>query len=123
MRTKPETTTMKPRVQCKTCPWRKGASVDAIPNYREEWHRDLAGTIAESGSLRGMGGTLRVMACHYSTEGAEIPCVGWLAHQLGPGNNLALRLRAWTDPSLANFRTEGPQHACFKDTLPPHERR
>ena len=108
-----------PRRQCKTCPWKKGASVDAIPNYAPEQHLRLTSTIAEPGSLAGLGRVgLRVMACHHSSEGADLACVGWLEHQLGPGNNIALRLRALSEPGFANVATEGPQHERFEDTLP-----
>jgi nitrate/nitrite transporter NarK len=31
------------------------------------------------------------MACHESPIGDEYACVGWLADQLGPGHNMALR--------------------------------
>lgn len=114
---------MKTRVQCKTCPWKKGADPHAIPRYDVRLHRELTSTIAEPGSAAGLGGPLRLMACQYSGgEGREeLPCVGWLAHQLGPGNNLALRLRALTDPSLGEFRVVGPQHTSFADTLPRTE--
>jgi hypothetical protein len=95
-----------------------GADVDRIPNYRPAMHCNLTSTIAEPGSTAGIGGPLRIMACHYSREGAEIACVGWVANQLGPGNNLALRLACVRNPELANVRTVGPQHATFDDTLP-----
>ena len=108
--------------QCKTCPWRVGADPHAIPGYREELHRKLTSTIAQPGDLRGLAGGLRLMACHYSTEGDDRPCVGWLAHQVGPGNNLGLRLRVMTDPSLQSFETDGPQHERFEDTLPKRRR-
>jgi len=108
------------RVQCKTCPWKKGASVADIPRYDEALHHGFADTIAEPGALAARGAPLLLMACHYSGgPGKELPCVGWLANQIGPGNNLLLRLRALTDPSLREFRTVGPQHEHFEDTLPP----
>ena len=110
------------RKQCKTCPWKVDADTANIPNYEVGLHQKLDATIAEPGSLRGLRGPQRAMACHYSTEGAEAPCVGWLANQLGPGNNIALRLRALTDPSLANFELDGPQRERFEDTLPPSAR-
>ncbi|MBV8720990.1 MAG: hypothetical protein JO277_02500 [Candidatus Eremiobacteraeota bacterium] len=50
--------------------------------------------------------------------GKELPCVGWLAHQLGPGNNIALRMRAIADPRLYAFELDGEQHTRFEDTLP-----
>ena len=79
-------------------------------------HAGLSGTIAEPGTLN-LGG-LRVMACHETPIGREKPCVGWLMHQLGPGNNIGLRLATMTGRIDSNVRTVGPQHECFEDTLP-----
>jgi hypothetical protein len=58
------------------------------------------------------------MACHETKAGKELPCVGWLVHQLGPGNNIGLRLAAMSGRIDANVKTVGPQHECFEDTLP-----
>lgn len=59
-----------------------------------------------------------MLACHEFPPGKEKPCVGWLVHQLGPGNNLGLRLRVMAGSVDANVCTVGPQHGCFEDTLP-----
>lgn len=108
----------KPRRQCKTCPWKEGGSCARIPGYRREKHEALDDTIATPGYPAGLrGGPLRIMACHYSTDEKPISCVGWVANQLGPGNNLALRLRAMRDPEFANVRTVGPQRRRFEDTF------
>jgi uncharacterized protein DUF6283 len=101
----------KPRRQCAKCPWKVSTDPHNIPNgYR------LACTIAKPGDLR-VGG-LRVMACHEAPVGRELPCVGWLHNQLGPGNNIALRLAALSGRINANVQTVGPQHERFEDTLP-----
>lgn len=110
-----------PRRQCKTCPWKVGTDPNAIPGYSLAKHRALTSTIADPGDIR-MGGELRMMACHYSPEGSEKACVGWLANQLGPGNNIALRLRAMLEPELARFELDGPQRARFEETLPKRRR-
>ena len=100
--------------QCAKCPWRKGVDPHDIPNgYCPTKHRALEDTIAEPGALT--FGTLRIMACH---ETHKEPCVGWLANQLGPGNNLALRLAVISGRIGADFKTIGPQHERFEDTLP-----
>lgn len=107
--------------QCKACPWKVSTDPERdIPGgYSADKHCALEGTIATPGDLRTLinGGPLRVMACHESTPGAERECVGWVMHQLGPGNNLALRVLA-TDGRYKDFRTVGPQHERFEDTLP-----
>ena len=72
------------RVQCKTCPWRVGASTSDIPGYSREKHEALRRTtIAIPGALV----PTHTMACHHSTDDAPVACVGWLHNQLGPGNN------------------------------------
>ena len=104
-------------IQCGKCPWRVGVDPHDIPNgYDEEKHRALRSTIATPGDLRGaLGSPLRVMACH---ESSEDYCLGWLMHQLGEGNNIALRLRMRSCTNLGAVQLRGPQHACFEDTLP-----
>ena len=105
--------------QCAHCPWKVGSDTAKIPGYVEAQHHALRGTIAEPGSLRSVGEPeLRVMACHDSPEDAPRVCVGWAHHQLGVGDNIALRIRAWRDESLQNLRVEGPQHETFEATLP-----
>jgi hypothetical protein len=107
----------KPRKQCAKCPWKVSTDPHDIPDgYSVELHRGLADTIAEPGSVR-LGG-LRMMACHETYNGKELPCVGWLVHQLGPGNNIGLRLAVLNGKIDGNVKTVGPQHATFEETLP-----
>ena len=110
---------MRPRRQCKKCPWKKGSNPNEIPNgYCVDKHRALERTIAKEGDLTPLAeGMLRVMACHESKVGQDIPCVGWVANQIGPGNNIMLRLRV-LQGTIAPPRTVGPQHERFEDTLP-----
>lgn len=108
------------RRQCAKCPWKKTTNPYEIPNYQRALHESLRGdTIAEPGDMRGAP---KMMACHETTEGRELPCIGWLANQLGPGNNIGLRLRALSDRSLSNFTLVGEQHETFEDTLPKRKR-
>jgi hypothetical protein len=105
------------RLQCKHCPWRVDTVLADIPNgYNAEMHARLARTIAPPG--RTAVGPLRLMACHETPPGRELPCVGWLHHQLGPGDNLALRFAVHLKRIDADVQTVGAQHACFEDTLP-----
>ncbi len=103
--------------QCKGCPWKVRSSTDDIPGYCPTKHAALADTIAAPGSIAGLDGPLRVMSCHDSREGADRVCVGWAAHQLGPGNNIGLRLKASRD-KWPQMQTVGEQHQTFEDTLP-----
>jgi len=106
------------RKQCAKCPWKVSTNPHDIPGgYSEERHRALSSTVAEHPWAM-MGGTLRIMACHESPVGGEKPCVGWLANQLGPGNNLGLRLAVMTGRVDADFALDGPQHQRLEDTLP-----
>lgn len=57
------------------------------------------------------------MACHETPPGAEKPCVGWLHHQLGRGNNFGLRLR-YMRGDFGEIEVVGEQHPTFEDTLP-----
>lgn len=109
--------------QCEKCPWKVTTDPTEIPNgYSEDRHRDLVGTIAEPGRL--VVGTLRVMACHESPVGDERICAGWVMHQLGPGNNLALRMQAMTGQlDVAGVELVGEQHDRFEDTLPRSTKR
>ena len=109
--------------QCKHCPWRKDVVPEQdIPNgYCQTAHANLQSTIApeDASTQVGLLGTpIRMMACHETQPGAEKPCVGWVYNQLGTGNNIMLRLRALSDPSLSNPQVVGEQHATFAETLP-----
>lgn len=105
--------------QCAKCPWRQDVDPREIPNgYCEAKHAALASTIAEPESLEGIGGPMRVMACH---ETHDAHCVGWLANQLGPGNNIGLRIHMLDCENRSQIKLAGPQHARFEDTLPDPE--
>lgn len=109
--------------QCAKCPWKKSTDPHEIPRgYSEERHYALANTIAEPGSCR-LGGDLRVMACHESPVGEEAHCIGWLMHQLGPGNNIGLRLQMSRCENIQHVHLDGPQHERFEDTLPRKRKR
>lgn len=69
------------RKQCAKCPWKKGVNPQDIPGgYCETKHANLKDTIAKPGTLglaEGLrGGAVRVMACHETPVGKELPCVG-----------------------------------------------
>ncbi len=109
-----------PRRQCTKCPWKKGVDPHDIPNgYSVALHKKLENTIAVPGDIRG---SRALMACHESLPGKELPCVGWLAQQLGEGNNIGLRLQVHFGHLDANVETVGPQHKRFEDTLPKKRR-
>jgi len=100
-------------VQCKLCPWKVSTNPHDIPRgYDVAKHKALAVTIAEPGSLCNTG---HVMACH---EGHEEYCIGWLVNQLGPGNNIGLRLHMRSCENGRDIRVIGEQHETFEDTLP-----
>lgn len=107
------------RRQCSKCPWKVSTDPTEIPDgYCEAQHASLSRTIAEPGSLVGVHGELRIMACHETPEGKELPCVGWFDHQLNEGNNIGLRLAAMSGRIDTDFETVGEQHKRFEDTLP-----
>lgn len=102
--------------QCKKCPWRVDVDPHDIPDgYSEERHRALKDTIATGFSYE--GSKIRMMACHETPVGRERPCAGWLANQLGPGNNIGLRMMA-IHRMIPKPELVGDQHDTFEDTLP-----
>jgi hypothetical protein len=106
---------LKREVQCAKCPWKKSTDPNEIPGgYCAEKHERLKSTIAEESDY-GFGAAN--MACHESMPGDEYHCIGWLMNQMGPGNNIALRIRM-IDHDLRKVRTVGPQHERLEDTLP-----
>lgn len=115
--------TKRPQKQCKKCPWRKDVDPRDIPNgFCVESHRSLEKGICRSGEVR-INLPLHMMACHESPIGKERPCTGWLANQLGPGNNLALRMAVATGRIRPPGELAGEQRERFEDLLPAEPRR
>ena len=107
---------MKRRRQCAKCPWKTSTDPHGIPDgYCEQKHAGLERTIADPGSLAGVNAPIHVMACH---ETEDIPCIGWLDHQLNEGNNIGLRMRVASGKISADYELVGEQHKRFEDTLP-----
>jgi hypothetical protein len=103
-------------VQCGKCPWRKDVDPYDIPNgYDVEKHRALKSTISDGGLGSVFSSRMHVMACH---ESHKDYCLGWLMNQLGPGNNIALRMRMSSCENGRDIRLIGEQHETFEDTLP-----
>lgn len=104
---------LKRTAQCEKCPWRVEVDPHDIPNgYCETRHRALEKTIARPGDLLG---SAYAMACH---ETHDAHCIGWLVHQIGPGNNIGLRMRMMTCENAKAIKLRGEQHETFEDTLP-----
>lgn len=113
---------LKRTAQCAKCPWRVDVDARDIPNgYDIERHRALVSTVAKGPidfAAAIAGGPIQTMACHESPVGDETPCVGWLVNQLGPGNNIPLRLHVRHCENIGAIRVVGEQHVTFEDTLP-----
>lgn len=102
--------------QCDKCPWKVGTDPHTIPGgYSVEKHLGLIKTIAEPGSLAPLA---VAFACHEHDVGEEAHCIGWLMNQIGPGNNIPLRLLMMECENFGQIRLHGPQHETFEDTLP-----
>lgn len=102
--------------QCKKCPWLISTDPHEIPNgYSEERHKALKDTIATGFNYNGSG--IKMMACHETPIGREKACAGWMANQLGQGNNIGLRMMA-INRLIGIPELIGEQHECFEDTLP-----
>jgi hypothetical protein len=112
---------LKRTAQCDKCPWKLSTDPHDIPNgYTPEKHSKLCGTIAQAGAIEQTcdylnGKPLRVMACH---EEHTAHCIGWLKNQMGPGNNLRLRIAMLDCENLGEVTLDGKQHENFEDTLP-----
>ncbi len=105
---------LKRTAQCEKCPWLVEVDPHDIPNgYCEKKHRALKRTIARPGALN--FGQPNAMACH---EGHDAHCIGWLVNQVGPGNNIGLRIRMISCQNAKKIRLRGEQHQRFEDTLP-----
>lgn len=105
--------------QCSHCPWRKDVCVEDILGYSPELHPKLEETIAQPTDWSGLySGQLKIMACHESPVGEETSCIGWLVNQLGPGNNIPLRLAMLSCPERGEIETIGEQYETFHNTLP-----
>jgi hypothetical protein len=106
---------LKRTTQCAKCPWRKDVNPRDIPNgYCEIKHRALESTIAHD-PLSSIFSPTHAMACH---ETHDAHCIGWLVNQIGPGNNIGLRMRMSSCQNARMIRTIGDQHEQFEDTLP-----
>ncbi len=110
---------LKRTTQCAKCPWRTDVDPHQIPNgYSVKKHQALCSTIARPGDISGLlTASIQIMACH---ETHDAHCIGWLVNQLGPGNNIALRIQMMGCENVREIRTFGEQHATFSDTLPEH---
>lgn len=104
--------------QCKSCPWKVSASTAEIPGYDRAKHEKLR-PITNRGEtpVFPTGRGVEVMACHLSREGADVPCAGWLSHQLGPGNNIPLRLMVRRRPEWFPLELDGEQREDFEETF------
>lgn len=58
------------------------------------------------------------MSCHEHGSEEGVHCVGWVVHQLGPGNNIPLRLEMMSCENAFAIQVHGDQHQSFEDTLP-----
>jgi hypothetical protein len=104
---------LKKTTQCEKCPWRVETDPHDIPNgYCETKHRALKKTIARPGDFRG---NRHAMACH---ETHDAHCIGWLVNQIGPGNNIGLRILMMNCVNAKFIKLRGEQHQRFEDTLP-----
>lgn len=103
-------------VQCAKCPWKVSTDPYDIPDgYDVEKHKNLSCTI--NSGLESMRKN-NAMACHHSDGNDNMYCVGWVANQLGPGNNIGLRIKFMSCENIRDLKLVGEQHERFEDTLP-----
>lgn len=102
------------RVQCRLCPWKKSTR-GQIPNGFARDVHDLIRSM--STPMAALHQTELMMQCHETSDAEPLPCVGWMVHQLGPGNDLVLRMKMIAGHYDGDLRTVGPQHERFEDIL------
>lgn len=113
--------TLKRTTQCAKCPWKVSTDPHTIPRgYSVEKHQVLSKTIASDNELASLLGDapLHAMSCHEHDAEEQTYCVGWLMNQLGPGNNIALRMTMRDCTNIRDAILVGDQHDHFEDTLP-----
>lgn len=107
-----------PRMPCPSCPWRKDATAQDIPNFDLDLAERLAATCPDE---QGMGPDFgaSLFACHQSREGRDRPCAGWLAKvgHCHPVVRLAVR-NGDLDPSTLAPKPEWPAlHDSYGEVL------
>jgi hypothetical protein len=63
------------------------------------------------------------MTCREHRPDNEAHCVGWLVNEIGPGNNIPLRIVMPSCENARHIQVDGEQHDRFEDTLPAKGRR
>ena len=100
---------------CAKCPWIKDGNPYEIPNgYSRDKHCALQATIA-SDPIRSLVSPTPVMACD---ESHDAHCIGWLVNQIGPGNNIGLRIRMASCVNAGKIQLRGKQYDTFEETIP-----
>jgi len=117
---------LKRTVQCEKCPWKKDTNPFDIPDgYSEQLHYDLGNTISSGGmdhwAHYAKTSQLNIMGCHHHTPEEEVHCIGWLHNQIGPGNNIPLRINMMFCENAADMKVIGEQHDTFGETLPENK--
>ena len=107
----------KPRKQCVTCPWRADVDPWNMPGGHGYVLPEMLSSHTPSGMESLATPVLRVATCHEAAIAKKLPCVGWLVHQLGPGNNFAVRLAVLRGSIDANVRTLGKQRDLPEEIL------
>lgn len=119
----PKTWKLKRVRQCAKCPWKISTNPHDIPNgYSEEQHKALTSTIAAPGLASLQASEMHAMSCHEHAAADEAYCVGWLMNQIGPGNNLPLRIKMLNCENFGRISLDGPQHKRLEDTFPDQRR-
>lgn len=107
---------LKQTKQCKSCPWKKSATVADIPNYSVKIHKDLRDTIADDtgNASQIQEKVITTMTCHKSIKSM---CVGWLHNQLGQGGNIPLRMQMMFYSNVREIEIDGEQKDTFEETF------
>lgn len=104
--------------QCANCPWKKSTKhedIDRREGFDVEYYKSVRDDFVSRPGFIGMSQDHDNMGCHKHPDEDDVPCIGWLAHEVGPGNNIGLRLWLTQFENSWDIETVGEQHKSIYD--------
>ncbi len=100
--------------QCANCPWKKSTKwedIDCVEGFDMDFYESVRDEYIPKHMF---DKSHRNMGCH-KHEGDDQPCIGWLLHEAGRGNNIGIRLMLSGVENADELETFGPQHTDIRD--------
>lgn len=106
--------------QCGNCPWKKSTKLEDI-DCKEGFDMDYYESVRDDYvACHDFDRSHKNMGCHKFPNDSQ-PCIGWLLHEAGPGNNIGIRLMLSCVDNANELETFGPQHKSIKDFFKTEE--